>query len=234
MLPTTLLSMFLAPATGDLLAPAPGDTDLAVRVALPADELVSGGTYELVVTLDPTPPLDPEHEGERGYDVFPEDEFGPLAVRRPILQLDVPAGVELLGGEQTVLEEPYDFERFYQRQPYGRVATHFEERFRFRLTAEPSEGARIGVNVVAYTGHAGVDSPERSGFLRLRADVPLRAGAEVRATPSRQSAWGTRTTLAIGDRAPDFDWPELGGERARLADTLGEKWVLVSTYRGTT
>ena len=80
----------------------------------------------------------------------------PLEVVLHVRTVDRPAGLEG-AGEQEGRETPHDFERFYQRRPYGRVATRFEERFPFRLTAEPSSDARLGVNVVAYTGHAGFD-----------------------------------------------------------------------------
>ena len=193
------------------------------QARMPAEEMAVGGEYAIAVEAAPggaiTPVFSWEAGGERG------------GLRRPILQLDVPGCVELIGSVPDPLRTPGDFQLDFLRYPWGRRLMEPAEQVRFRLVSEPGPDDAVGLNLVVYPGTLGVDSAEDSGFERLRADLPLRAGASAAGAPSRRSDWGPGDLVQIGDEAPDFTLPKADGSELTLSQFRGHKNVLLVTYR---
>jgi len=221
MIPTALL---LVPILSTLLVDAAGPVQRAdeaaartaeqpVRVSarLDAERLEVGREHELVLELELAEGLDAGGAGLPGA----------------IVQLDVPPSVELAGEPLTTHAELSKNQ--YLRAPYERLVEEFPVRIRFRLTSEPGDGERLGLNVVGYL-RAG--EGERDGFLRRRLELPLEPGATGREVDPVDSSWGTEAAgLQIGDRATDFTIRRADGSELALSHFLGAKRILVTTYR---
>lgn len=197
--------------------------DVALSAELPGEPLRVG--QEVVVQLDLSlpGPINPHYMWDPGFE--------PKDLRRPLLLLDVPPSLELLGEVPQPLQTPGDFQLAFLAYPYGRRLFRSDETVRCRVVAEPGPEERLGLNLVAYTGELGTDSREESRFVRLRAELPLKPGARAEAKPSRKSRWGPPGLVQIGDEAPDFDLPMADGERLRLSSFRGEQSVLLIVYR---
>ena len=210
----------LHPGGPETRADAPSFT-----ASMPEGRFEVGETYELVVRTDAEGAINPR---------FPWDpSFQNEGLRRPILLLDVPGCVRLLGAPPDPLVTPEDFQRSFLRYPYGRRIRRKVERIRFELTARPAAGDTLGLNLVAYTGTMGSDDPEDATFLRRRIDLPVRPGARA-STDGRQatrSDWGRSGTLQVGDHLPDATLSSPEGDTVGLDDAVGDRNALILVYR---
>lgn len=145
-------------------------------------------------------------------------------IPHPIVQFDLPEGVELTG------PKPKDFRAFakdeFLSKPYEMLLDSRRQAVRFKVTEELPEGATIGINLIAY-----VSDGDDTAFARRRVELPLVPGAVARRGEPSTSKWGDFPTLHIGDEAPDFSLPQHTGEKVTLSDFRGKKNVLVTTYR---
>lgn len=145
-------------------------------------------------------------------------------VPHPIVQFDVPKGVELTG------PKPEDFRAFakdeFLSKPYEMLLDRRRQAVRFKVTQEMAEHATIGINLIAY-----VKDGDETEFVRRRAELPLVPGAVAEQVEARTSQWGDFPTLQVGDEAPDFSLPQSTGEKVTLSDFRGKKNVVVTTYR---
>lgn len=152
---------------------------------------------------------------------------GESGVPAPILQIDVPPSVELVGEELTTYDQLKRNE--FLMEPWERLVERFPATIRFRLVAEPAADETIGLVVLAYVStEPGVDD----AFLRRRVELPVQAGAVARPGDDADSSWGPDEELyAIGDRVEPFDLPRADGTRLDLSQRLGAGNVIVTTYR---
>lgn len=149
--------------------------------------------------------------------------------RRPgvMVQFDVPESVTLAG---RVIESPRELARNeFLEEPFERAIPESGASIDFTLNRTPAPGETLGVNVVAY-----LQGPESEGrrFVRRRIDLPLTAGATATAdTPATASTWGRNGTLAIGQKAPAMVLSKADGSSVDLAEMLGERPIVITTYR---
>lgn len=158
------------------------------------------------------------------------DEAWQKGLRKPILQLEVPASVKLVpippsGGAKKTAAEKINQSL---EQPFGRLLTDKTTQIAFQLLSEPQPGDTIGINVVSY---AETGNPEEATLIRHRLQMPIAAGAKATKSTVERSSWGTRDTIAIGDKAPAFDLPTGDGKRLKLTEYIGSKPIFLLTYR---
>lgn len=206
-----------------LILAAVTSADVSFSATMPNSQLVAGEEYAIDVELDLPGTINPHFMWEEGFEQ--------TGLRRPLLFLDVPDCVELIGGPPEPLQTPDDYQRSFIHDPYGRRLLEASSTVRFKLLEKPGRKDRIGLNLVVYTGTLGTDTREDSGFVRLRAELPIRKRARAKAKPSKNSEWGPGDLLQIGDEAPDFDLPTPAGERLKLSSFEGEQNVLLVVYR---
>lgn len=154
----------------------------------------------------------------------PELSATEAGIPHPIVQFDVPEGLELTG------PKPKDFRAFakdeFLSKPYEMLLERREQGVRFKIAKELPKDAAIGINLIAY-----VKNGDDTAFVRRRVELPIVAGAVARPAQADTSKWGDFQTLHIGDEAPDFSLPQHTGEKITLSDFRGKKNVVVTTYR---
>ena len=137
----------------------------------------------------------------------------------------MPEGVTLEG---KVLEAHRPLSRNgFLMAPYERMLEPGANEVKLATTGD--DAGPIAVNVVAYL-RRGETGPAR--FVRQRIEVPARAGATGTPADARTTTWGDdRAGLQVGDKAAPFSWPRADGTTVSLADHLGKRNILLTTYR---
>lgn len=194
-----------------------------VNAQMATGDLVVGQEYHFVVNVVSEEDIDSDF-GTRTHEAWQK------GLRKPILQLDIPATIEL--SEVPDAEGPKksaeDRINNLLEKPYGRLITAKSTKVFFKLLAQPKKGDEIGINVVSYVE---TENPEDAKLIRHRLQLPLTAGAKAYKAKKANSSWGTRETLGIGDKAPAFDLPTGDNNRLKIADYLGTKPIFLLTYR---
>ncbi len=174
-----------------------------VKISLPSTALSVGQHYEVIV----------EHALIDGY---ANENIA------PILQIDVPQSVTLDG---EVLSSHKDLAKNeFLQAPFEVLLKDSSTTIGWTLTAPPT-GA-FNFNVLAF-----VKGPEGSRFVRQRFTLPLEPGATATVATTDSSAWGQDTTLQIGDKVPAVAVTTAKGEEINLGTWLGQRPIIVSTYR---
>ncbi|MFT5478508.1 MAG: hypothetical protein ACI8Y8_003876, partial [Planctomycetota bacterium] len=203
------LASLTAGAGAPAPAPPPPQSEPRISARLEAAKLEVGPTYEIILQLD-----------------LPEGLTNANAKIAPVLQIDVPEGVTLDGKVFSSYEDLAGNE--FLQMPYERALSEFPARIGFRLDSLPATDAVIGLNLVAYL----VDGSGQHSFLRRRLDLALTPGASAIQVDASRSDWGNDpTTLQIGQRAADFELPRADGSIVGLTDYIGEKNIIITTYR---
>jgi len=188
-----------------ILAGPPEDA-ITLSARIEARELAVGQEYEAVLAF-----------------AFREGWSG-AGISAPILQIDVPKGLELTG---PVLTEYADLAKNeFLQAPFERLLKASPTRIGFRIVKEPAAGATLYLNVLAYAGEG-----DDAWFLRRRVALPIVPGATAAAVPADRSDWGVEKVLQIGDRAAPFTLPRADESKVSLEKLRGKKNVLVTTYR---
>ena len=196
----------LAPLILSALLPG---ADVQTSAFIDADELVVGERYEIFLRVK-----------------LPENVLASEAgAPAPFLQLDVPPSVRLEGRYLETHDELARNE--FLAEPYERLLQDELTKIPFTLVAEPKPDERIGLNVVAY-----LTAPDQApSFFRTRLEQPVAAGDAERATKKR-STWGVDPDLwQIGDRVRAVSLPDAAGQSVDLGQWIGDKNVIVTTYR---
>ena len=95
--------------------------------------------------------------------------------------------------------------------------------------AEPAPDERFGLNLLGYVS---TRPGEDDAFLRRRLELAVAPGAAGETVSAENSHWGAdEGLLNIGDRAALFDLPRADGSRVALEQFLGDKNIVVTTYR---
>lgn len=184
--------------------------DIQVSAYIDGDSLDAGATHEIVVEF-----------------ALPANLRNANDKIAPLIQIDVPAGVTLEGRELTAHEDLARNE--FLQLPYERAVAvgEFPARIPFHLERDAPD-ATVGISLVAYL----VDDAGEHSFLRRRLELPLAPGAEAREGDAADSSWGKdETLLQIGQRAADFELPRGDGSPVALTDYIGDKNIIVTTYR---
>lgn len=183
---------------------------LTVSARLEAEVLDLGGEYEIQL------------------DITTKDGYSTSTAGIPgvILQIDVPPSVRLSG---QVLKSYKDLrQNEFLQEPFERLIEETPARIGFKLVKRPATDEVIGLNVLAYVG---LRSGEDAWFVRQRLALPLSANAEARVVSDPVSQWGQKKVLQIGDKAAAFSLPRADGSKVSLDQYVGEKTVIVTTYR---
>lgn len=167
-----------------------------------------------------------EHRMEVSMDLAEGWSCTNSGMRSARLQFDVPESIELSG--QVLSDFRLLSRNEFVMEPFEREIQPGTTTVKFKLTKSPSEGESIGINIVAYLTQEG---SEEHHYFRRRIELPLMAGAESSEADAANTKWGLHDTLLVGDAADDFTLPQFGGTEITLSDYLGEKNVIVTTYR---
>ncbi len=189
---------------------APGDV-LSVSATLEADELSVGSNYEIVLKV----------EIKEGWSA------AAAGVPAPLVQIDVPPSVELSGKILTSQRELSKNE--YLQAPFERLLKSEEEHIGFSLVTAPAPGAQIWLNIMAYVTQ---DPTVDSFFIRRRFALDVKPRAQAVGVVAAKSDWGIdKQLLQIGDPAEDFSLPKAFDPPIGLGNYLGQKNIIVTTYR---
>lgn len=201
----TAIMMTAQPAA----TPRPDDL-MTVTARMPDGPLVSGEEYAFTLSI----------EFKKGI-AIPK-----AGLPAPILQLDVPSSVRLVG--KVLTEHGELAKNEFLHAPFERLVDESPAKIVFRLVGDPAADDRIAFNVLAYV--KGKTEAE-FWFVRKRFELPIRGGAEAVAVDPTVSTWGDSELLSIGARAAPFLLPSAAGPKVSLESYLGRKNVLVTTYR---
>lgn len=143
-----------------------------------------------------------------------------------LLQLDVPPSVRIEG---RVIDDPRQLQRNeFVEEPWERQFDPTGGEVRFRLTGEPAADERLGISVLLFLE----DEDGARTFVRRRVDLPLTGGASVTTSAAAtDSGWGRNGTLEIGQRATAHDLPRADGTTLKLEEMLGQRPIVITTYR---
>ncbi len=185
----------------------PSAVELSAR--LNADELKVGETYQL----------------EFNWDVASDAAVDQAGVPVPLIQIDVPDSVELVGKALKGHKELAKNEFLYA--PYERALEAKSESIAFKLRSEPKLEDRIAINFIAYSTAADGSSQ----FVRKRIATPITANADGREVEIGDAAWGRNNFGKIGDKVKPFSLPQADGSQVDLGEMLGKSNVIITTYR---
>ncbi len=188
----------------------PGDV-LSISATLDAEELSVGSNYEIVLKV----------EIKDGWSA------AAAGVPSPLVQIDVPPSVKLSG---KVLKSQKELSRNeFLQAPFERLVKNEEEHIEFSLMKAPGAGAQIGLNIMAYVSQ---DPTVDSFFIRRRFTLDVKPHAQAVGVVGVKSDWGIdKHLLQIGDPAEDFSLPKAFDPPIGLSNYLGQKNVIVTTYR---
>ena len=191
-------------------SPPPAET-MKISAQLAADELQIGPEYEIVLRVST----------QQGWSASKS------GVPAPVLQLDVPASVQLVGKVLTAHKELRKNE--FLQAPFERLLKNPEERIKFKLVSKPEADERIALNVLAYVSE---DPATNVYLIRRRLVLPLTPHAVATESDASKSDWGPdQELLQIGQPAADFNLPKAYDPPLSLGQYLGAKKVVVTTYR---
>ncbi len=188
----------------------PGDV-LSISATLDAEELSVGSNYEIVLKV----------EIKEGWSA------AAAGVPAPLVQIGVPPCVELSG---KVLTSPRELSRNeFLQAPFERLIKNDEEHIGFSLVSAPAAGDQIWLNIMAYVSQ---DPTVDSFFIRRRFALDVKPRAQAVGVMAGKSDWGIdKHLLQIGDPADDFSLPKAFDPPIGLSNYLGQKNIIVTTYR---
>lgn len=148
-------------------------------------------------------------------------------IAHPILQIDVPVSIRLAGQEITGYRALSRNE--FLNEPYERLIKDATTRIPFASErGADSSQAVIGLNILAYMTSPSGDA---SWFVRKRLEIGTADGSKAKEVSATNSKWGKEPILHIGDKATTFALPRADGSTVSLDSYLGEKNIIVTTYR---
>ena len=188
----------------------PGDV-LSISARLDAEELSVDSDYEIVLKV----------EIKEGWSA------AAAGVSAPLVQIDVPPSVVLSGKVLTSQRELRKNE--YLQAPFERLLKSEEERIGFSLVKAPGAQEQIALNIMAYVSQ---DPTVDSFFIRRRFTLDVKPRAQAVGVVGAQSDWGIdKHLLQIGEPAEDFSLPKAFDPPIGLGNYLGQKNIIVTTYR---
>ena len=188
----------------------PGDV-LSISAALDAEQLAVSSDYEIVLKV----------EIKEGWSA------ATAGVPAPLVQLEVPPSVELSGKVLTSQKELSRNE--FLQAPFERLLKNEQMHIGFTLVKAPGAGAQIALNIMAYVSQ---DPTVDSFFIRRRFTLDVKPRAQAVGVVAARSDWGTdKHLLQIGDAAEDFSLPKAFDPPIGLGNYLGQKNIIVTTYR---
>jgi len=204
--------MFMMPALALALVTAATTPPVTIRASIPADAAL-------------------EEDAEATFSIEIELAEGWAATAgtldKPIVQIQVPDSCSLDG---RYLSSHADLAKNeFIQQPFERlVALDEPTPVPFTVDAAPGESDAFRINVIFYAS-PGEDSATE--LVRARVELPVRAGAIARSIASVPATWGEGEEYGPGDLVEGFTLARGDGTSLDISPWLGEKLVLVTTYR---
>lgn len=143
----------------------------------------------------------------------------------PLIQIDVPDSVELIG--KVLTEHKKLAKNEFLRAPYERAVETKSSKIEFKLIAPPKDGDQIAINFMAYATLA--DGAVR--FVRKRLAVPVTAHAVGKEVAIGDASWGKNNLVKVGEKVKPISLPQADGTQVDLGDMLGKSNILITTYR---
>ena len=140
-----------------------------VSATLDAESLVVGQEYEIQLTVSLA----------EGWSA------SAAGIPEPILEIDVPKSAQLSG--EVLSDHRALSDNEFLQAPYERLIEVGSTVIEFTLKAEPNEGDRISLNIIAYVRHG---KDENAFFVRKRLELPLKPGAKAQLGDPSSSNWG--------------------------------------------
>ncbi len=192
-----------------MLAALAGETDISTSAKLNASNLQVGSQFSIELMVEFGDGADASKAG----------------VPAPILQIELPESVELVGKVLKTQKELAGNE--YLRAPYERLLQKLPASIKCKLKKAPGPDDTIFLNIVSYVQPKSGDAE----FVRKRLALPVKVGATSQGVSSSNSDWGIGDALKVGDKSQAFELPRADGSKVSLAQFLGKKNVVVTTYR---
>lgn len=187
----------------------PSNDQVTINARIEADRLEVGQEYEIVLDVRFKTNLSASGAG----------------MPAPILQIQAPQSVQLSG---KILRNYKELSRNeFLQAPFERLMKDAPTRVPFTLVREPAPEDQFSLNILAY-----VSNGEETSFVRRRLTLPVQASATAKEADPNTSDWGmNEQLLQLGDKAALFELRRADGSTVSLAQYLGKKNVVVTTYR---
>ena len=143
----------------------------------------------------------------------------------PLIQIDVPDSVELVGKVLTNHKELAGNEFLYA--PFERALETESLTIDFKLVSAPTDGDQIAINFIAYA----TTSDGTSRFVRKRLAVPVVAHGKGAETEIGNASWGGNNFAKIGDKVEAIALPQADGTQVDLGELIGKSNIIITTYR---
>ena len=182
---------------------------IEISAKIGAEQLNVGETYQL--TLD--------------WDVASDAAINKAGIPVPLIQIDVPESVELVGPVLKKHKELAKNEFLYA--PFERALESKSSKIEFKLVAAPADTDRIAINFMAYV----TMEDGTSRFVRKRVAVPVVAkgiGADVEIG---DASWSGNSLVKIGDKVKPISLPQADGSQVDLGQMIGKSNIVLTTYR---
>ncbi len=197
-------------AASSLLLTSTAPADVLSATATIKGELKPGASARLVVEI----------KTKEGWSLTN------AGIPNAIIQMDTPACAELKG-ERAKSKKQLSRTGF-MRHPDERLAEGPATTFEFELKKAPGPDDHFFINVLAYASPPdGADA----WFIRRRIAIPVRESAVSSIVDASPSDWGVDNDLQLGDKAPLMKLPKADGTLVDLAEHLGKKNIVITTYR---
>ncbi|HPF38013.1 MAG TPA: hypothetical protein P5081_22900 [Phycisphaerae bacterium] len=203
-----LLTTIIALTSASLASAPPADT-LRTTARLEGP-LAKGATARLVVRIDV----------KDGW------TLGDAGLPNAVIQLDAPACARVVGDRAN--DAKALSKAGFLRLPEERMADGAETVFEFTLSAAPGADDSFAVNVLAYASPPGGAD---AWFIRQRISIPLRDDTRSVSANAAMSRWSGDDGLQLGDKPKLMKLPRADGSLVDLAEHLGKKNIVITTYR---
>jgi hypothetical protein len=182
---------------------------IEISAKIDAEQLNVGETYQ--ITFD--------------WDIVSDASVGQAGIPVPLIQIEVPTSVELVG---RVLKEHKELAKNeFLYAPFERTLDSKSSKIDFKLVAVPADADRIAINFMAYVTLG--DGTSR--FVRKRLAVPVVAKGMGTEVEIGDASWSGNNFVKIGDKVAGIALPQADGTQVDLGEMIGKSNIVLTTYR---
>ncbi|NOX58142.1 MAG: hypothetical protein GXP29_04700 [Planctomycetes bacterium] len=162
---------------------------------------------------------------ELRYDVSTGASLTTAGLATPLIQIEIPDSVQLVG---KVLDSHKELSKNeFLHAPFELAMDSNPATIEFKIIGEPKTSDRIAINFIAYAkGKA-----DENTFIRKRIAIPVKAGGIGAEVAVGDGGWGKNGFLKIGDKVEAIELPRADGSVLKFSDHLGKSNVVITTYR---
>ncbi|HNO78801.1 MAG TPA: hypothetical protein PKN33_12145 [Phycisphaerae bacterium] len=159
------------------------------------------------------------------WDIASNSSVDQAGIPVPLIQIDVPKSVELVG---KVLNEHKELAKNeFLRAPFERALESKSSNIDFKLIAAPKDSDQIAINFIAYATLE--DGSVR--FIRKRIAVPVIAEGGGKEVAIGDASWGDNSLVKIGEKVKGVSLPQADGTQVDLGEMIGKSNIVLTTYR---